>query len=74
MRQFVASSLYSRSRKSEQFNLEYLSRMIYNSYFCFLPSYWNVEMEKTGRKVEFFTWGFQPKRGQHIGGIGEREA
>ena len=31
-------------------------------------------MEKTGRKVEFFTWGFQPKRGQHIGGIGEREA
>lgn len=47
----------------------YLSRIIYVSYFCFLPSYRNVEMERIGRKVEFFTWDLQPKRGQHIGGI-----
>lgn len=28
-------------------------------------------MGRTGRKVGYFTWGSQPKRGQHIGGIGE---
>lgn len=32
-----------------------------------------LSVERIGRKVGFFTWGLQPKREQHIGGIFERE-
>lgn len=44
-------------------------RTINVSYFCFLPSYWVVAMERIGRKVGCFAWGLQPKRGQWIKGI-----